>query len=105
MRRKVSAADWKYPRRMTFSQWRRLGYRQKYWIITQMQCTLLGYWKDCRIRRCRRQRKCYIPDPCYWDHKSQMSREEWARAAAQCQPLRKLLHIGSSKGSEGLWLF
>jgi hypothetical protein len=34
-----------------------------------------------------------------------MAPEEWARADALCQPLRKLLHIGSSKGSEGLWLF
>jgi hypothetical protein len=34
-----------------------------------------------------------------------MSDAELAQANALCAPLRALLRIGSSKGSEGLWLF
>jgi hypothetical protein len=34
-----------------------------------------------------------------------MSKTDWAVADAACKPLRELLRIGSTKGSEGLWLF
>jgi hypothetical protein len=73
--------------------------------LAQGQCTLLGYWHDCAKQRCRRARRCLFPDPCYWDRKSAMPAAEWAKAAAACRPLRKLLNIGSMKRSEGLWLF
>ena len=105
MRRKVAAANWKYPRRMTFTQWRRVPYRRKHRIIAQAQCDLLGYWQDCAKARCRRARSCLFPHPCYWDHKRQMSDAERAQADAACKPLRALMSIGSSKGSEGQWLF
>jgi hypothetical protein len=105
VRRKVSAANWKYPRRMTFSQWRRVPYRRKHWLIAQEQCDLLGYWRDCAKARCRRVRWCVSPHPCYWDRKAKMSEAELALADAACKPLRELMSIGSSKGSEGLWLF
>jgi hypothetical protein len=105
VRRKVSAADWKYPRRMTFTQWRRVPYRRKHWLIAQAQCDLLGYWQDCRNRRCRRRRRCLSPQPCYWDRKKKMSEAERSRADALCAPLRALMWIGSKKGSEGLWRF
>jgi hypothetical protein len=34
-----------------------------------------------------------------------MSAAERAQADTACKPLRELMSIGSSKGSEGLWLF
>jgi hypothetical protein len=105
VRRKVSAANWKYPRRRTFTQWRRIPYRKKHAIIAQAQCTLLGYWRDCAKSRCRRARSCLFPHPYYWDHKHQMSDAERARADAVCEPLRDLMYIGSRRGSEGLSLF
>jgi hypothetical protein len=105
VRRKVSAADWRFPLRMTFTQWRRLPYRYRHAYLAQAQCTLLGYWRDCAKRRCRRAQRCLFPDPCYWDRKSAMPAAEWAKADAACRPLRELLNIGSMKRSEGLWLF
>jgi hypothetical protein len=105
MRRKVSAANWKYPLRMTFSQWRRVPYRRKHWLIAQAQCDLLGYWHDCANARCRRAGQCLSPQPCYWDRKAKMPEAEWAQADAVCRPLRVLMKIGSKKGAEGLWQF
>lgn len=105
VRRKVSARNWRYPARMTFTQWRRLPYRQKHWLIAQAQCDLLGYWRDCAKLRCRRARGCQFPQPCYWDRKQATPPAEWAKADARCKPLRELMRIGSTKGSEGLWLF
>jgi hypothetical protein len=105
VRRNVPASTWKYPRRMTFSQWRRVPYREKHWLIAQAQCDLLGYWRECAKLRCRRERRCLFPDPCYWDRKQAMPKADWAAADAVCKPLRELMRIGSTKGSEGLWLF
>jgi hypothetical protein len=34
-----------------------------------------------------------------------MSKEQRSQMDAKCQPLRDLLDFGSTKGSEGLWLF
>jgi hypothetical protein len=105
VRRKVSAADWKYPRRMTYSEWRRLPYLDRYWFVAQAQCTLLGYWRDCPKPFCRRLQQCKFPHPCYWDRKRQMSDEEKKQMDKVCAPPRALLKIGSSKRSQGLWLF
>jgi hypothetical protein len=105
MRRKVGRKDWQFPRRMTFTQWRRLPYRHRHWYLAQMQCTLLGYWRDCAKPRCHRARKCLYPDPCYWNRKQAMPAADWAKAEAACRPLRDLLGVGSTKGAEGLWLF
>jgi hypothetical protein len=105
LRRKVSAPDWRFPRRFTFAQWKALPYRTRHAYLAQAQCTLLGYWRDCTEPRCRRAQKCLLPQSCYWDRKRAMSPAQWATAEAACRPLRALLNIGTSKGSEGLWLF
>jgi hypothetical protein len=34
-----------------------------------------------------------------------MPKADWAAADVVCKPLRELMRIGSTKGSEGLWLF
>ena len=90
VRRNVAASSWKYPRRMTFSQWRRVPYREKHGLIAQAQCDLLGYWRDCAKVRCRRDRRCLFPDPCYWDRKQAMSKADWAAADALCKPLARI---------------
>ncbi|HUZ30977.1 MAG TPA: hypothetical protein VMV19_02540 [Xanthobacteraceae bacterium] len=105
VRRKVSAANWRFPRRMTRTQWQRLPVRRRHAYLAQAQCTLLGYWKDCHTRHCRRAHRCLFPHPCYWDRKRATPPVEWAKAEARCRPLRELFAIGSMKGSEGLWLF
>jgi hypothetical protein len=105
MRRNVSATNWKFPRRMTFTQWRRTPYRRKHWLIAQAQCDLLGYWRECADPRCRRAQQCKSPHPCYWDHKEKLSDAQRARADTLCKPLRALMQFGSTRGAEGLWLF
>ena len=100
MRRKVSAADWRFPK-----QWSLLPYPQRHAFVAQAQCTLLGHWRDCKNPRCRRAKVCLKPQPCYWDRKFAMAPEQWAKAEALCRPVRALLAIGSRKRSEGLWLF
>jgi hypothetical protein len=105
MRRKPSAPEWKYPRRLTDAEWRRLPYRHRHFYLAHAQCDLLGYFRDCAKQRCRRGRTCWDPLDCYWERKRRMSEAEIARMDALCAPLRALLPIGSSKGSEGLWLF
>ena len=105
MRRKVTARDWRFPRRMTRKQWSVLPYAERHGYVAQAQCDLLGYWRDCATARCRRARRCLSPHPCYWDRKQAMTPAEWAAADAVCRPLRALLSLGSLKGSEGLWLF
>jgi hypothetical protein len=105
MRRKVSAKGWRFPRRMTKTQWSVLPYRYRHAYVAQAQCNQLGYWRDCAKANCRRARRCLQPQPCYWDRKHAMSPADWAKAEALCRPLRGLLSLGSMKGSEGLWLF
>ena len=105
MRRKVSASDWPFPRRMTRQQWSMQPYRYRHAYLALAQCNLLGFWRDCGKARCRRARRCREPHSCYWERKNAMAPAEWAKADALCRPLRALLSLGSLKGSEGLWLF
>ncbi|MGO9400335.1 MAG: hypothetical protein ACLP19_21205 [Xanthobacteraceae bacterium] len=67
MRRNVSAPDWRFPLRMTYTQWSVLPYRDRHAYLAQAQCTLLGYWRDCAKARCRRAQRCLVPHPCYWE--------------------------------------
>jgi hypothetical protein len=97
----MSAPEWRFPRRMTFKQWSVLPYRERHAYLARAQCTLLEYWRDCANARCRRARRCLVPQPCYWERKQAMPPAEWARAEAACRPLRALLSLGSLKGSEG----
>jgi hypothetical protein len=105
MRRKLTAPDWPFPLRLTRKQWSVLPYRYRHAYVAQAQCSLLGYWRDCKKAQCRRARRCLFPHPCYWDRKRAMTPAQWAKAEAACRSLRELLSFGSLKGSEGLWLF
>ena len=102
MRRKISAAEWKYPRRMTLTQWRRLPYRDRHWYLAEAQCNRLGHWRDCTKTRCRRTRGCWVPHECYWVRRRRMSEAQIARMDALCAPLRALLGIGSRQGADRL---
>lgn len=69
---------------------------------------LLDGYDTCRYARLAsalRARKCLFPQPCYWERKAKLSDAERKRVDALCQPLRKLLDIGSKRDAEGLWLF
>src|SRR5262249_47512831 len=105
MRRKLSAPEWRFSRRMTLKQGSGLPYRERPAYLAQGQSTPLEYLRDCAHARCRRVHRCLVPYPCYWERKQAMPPAEWARAEAACRPLRALLSLGSLKGSEGLWLF
>jgi hypothetical protein len=61
MRRKVSAADWRFPFQMTRKQWSLLPYPQRHAFVAQAQCNLLRFFRDCKNARCRRARCCLVP--------------------------------------------
>jgi hypothetical protein len=94
----------RYPLRMTYTQWRRTPYRQKYWMVGLALCDLLGHWRSCSDNRCRRARRCQNYR-CYWKRRNQMSEAERRKADGLAKSLKEMLRIGSTRGSEGLWLY
>jgi hypothetical protein len=94
----------KYPQRMTYTQWRRTPFRLKHRLIGLMINDAFGYWRTCADARCRRARHCQDYE-CYWRRLQELSDEERSRVRRAAEPLAKLLWIGSSKGSEGRWLY
>jgi hypothetical protein len=94
----------KYPRGMTYTQWRRTPYRTKHAIVGVALNDLFGHWRSCPDHRCRRARRCR-DYRCYWRRLSQLPHEEQMRLRTRAEPLAKLLSIGSGQGSERLWRF
>ena len=86
----------KYPGGMTYTQWRRLPYKERHAWVTRAECDLLGYWATCKKhKRCRRDRTCrgYVFD-CYYKRRETMSPAEIARDDTKCAPLHAMLKIG-----------
>jgi hypothetical protein len=48
----------KYPRGMTYTQWRRTPFRIKHGLIGLAINDALRHWRACRDSRCRRARAC-----------------------------------------------
>jgi hypothetical protein len=84
----------KYPGRRTFQQWKQLTYQERNAWVTQAKCDLLGFWKTCRKRRCRRDRTCrgYQFD-CFWQRRAQMESSAVRSADAACARLDTLLKV------------
>jgi len=104
MRRKVTARDWRFPRRMTRKQWSVLPYAERHADVGRRSaiCSAIGATAPRRAAAGRGAASLRIPAT---DRKQAMTPAEWAAADAVCRPLRALLSLGSLKGSEGLWLF
>jgi hypothetical protein len=90
----------KYPRRMTYTQWRRTPFRMRHWLVGLAINDQFRYWRSCADPRCRRARRCQDYE-CYWRRLQELPFEEQMRVRAAAGPLAKILWIGSSKGSEG----
>jgi len=91
----------RFPGRMTLTQWRRTPYRRKHRLVGIAINNRFGYWRDCADARCRRARSCQDYE-CYWRRLDALaSFEDKMRVRGKAAPWRRLLSIGSSKGSEG----
>jgi hypothetical protein len=94
----------RYPQGMTYTQWRRTPYRIKHRLVGLALNDQFRYWRTCADARCRRARACQDFE-CYWRRLNEMPLEEQMRVRAAARPLVELLGIGSTKGSEGRWLY
>ncbi len=75
-----------YPGRLTAQQWQALPLAKRRALARRAQCDLLGSFRHCRNKRCRRARTCCAdPLACVtrlWSRKSKKSkrlRREYAR--------------------------
>jgi hypothetical protein len=79
-----------YPGRLTLEQWRALPRQERYDMAKRAQCDLLGSFRFCTNKTCRRVRSCSGSDPnaCadkLWKRvkkKPKTLRSEYARIAA-----------------------
>jgi hypothetical protein len=57
-----------YPGRRTLNEWRALPVQNRRDLARRAQCDLLGSWRHCTNKRCRRVRSCSGDDPsdCSW---------------------------------------
>ena len=91
----------KYPGRMTFTQWLRTPFRAKHRLVGLAINNHFRYWRDCKDARCRRARSCQDYE-CYWRRLAAMpSLDDQFHVRGKTEPWRKLLWIGSTRGSEG----
>jgi len=94
----------KYPRGMSYTQWRRTPFRMRHRLVGYAINNLLRHWRSCADARCRRAHACQDYE-CYWRRLEQMPYEEKKRVRAAAKPLAETLWIGCCKGSEGRWLY
>ena len=79
-----------YPGRLTREEWRALSHEKRDELARRAQCDLLGSFRFCINKRCRRARSCAAADPgaCaqrLWQQAAKRSntvRSEYARLAA-----------------------
>ena len=75
------------------SRWSaQLSYQDRNAWVTQAKCDLLGLWKACSKRRCRRDRTCrgYQFD-CFWQHRAQLDPAAVRTVDSKCDNLDALL--------------
>ncbi|MGA8654387.1 MAG: hypothetical protein WB677_27875 [Xanthobacteraceae bacterium] len=94
----------KYPRGMSYTQWRRTPFRMRHRLLGFAINNQLRYWRSCADARCRRARGCQ-DHACYWRRLEEMTYEQQKRVREAAAPLAKLLWIGCAKGSEGRPLY
>jgi hypothetical protein len=76
-----------FPGRLTLEQWLARPSRVRSDLVRRAQCDLLGSFRFCTKKPCRRQRKCCGDDPgaCGWrlwclkKVKPKTLRDEWSR--------------------------
>lgn len=95
---------YKYPQRMTLTEWRRTPFRVRHRLIGIFINDHLRAFRSCRDARCRRARSCQ-DHQCYWRRLHDHTFDEQMRLREAVKPLAKLLSIGSGKGSEGYPLY
>ena len=60
---KLSKGKWCFPGRLTLEQWLAVPWGKRIGLIWRAQCDLLGSFRFCADKRCRRQRSCSGADP------------------------------------------
>jgi hypothetical protein len=76
-----------FPGRLTLEEWLAVPFRERIALVRRAQCDLLGSFRFCAKKRCRRERTCCGDDPhaCgqrVWSLKRarpKTLRREWAR--------------------------
>jgi hypothetical protein len=79
-----------FPGRLMLEQWLALPYRRRAPLVVRAQCDLLGSFRFCANKQCRRLRTCCGDDPLecrerLWRRKKvrpKTLRQEWARLDA-----------------------
>jgi hypothetical protein len=72
-----------FPGRLTLEQWLALPAPARDRLIGQAQCDLLGSFRCCANKKCRRQRTCCAPDPLECRNRIRSRRAKAARAAVK----------------------
>jgi hypothetical protein len=76
-----------FPGRLTLEQWLKRPLRVRIDLVWRAQCDLLGSFRFCADKRCRRERTCCGDDPeacrqrlwCLKKVKHKTLRQEWTR--------------------------
>ncbi len=76
-----------FPGRLTLEEWLAVPFRERVRLVFRAQCDLLGSFRFCGNKRCRRTRTCCGDDPlacrqrlwCLKTAKPKTLRQEWAR--------------------------
>lgn len=76
-----------FPGRLTLEQWRATPAKTRLRLVRQAQCDLLGSFRFCANKRCRRGRTCVADDAVHqcWDRvrragKKNLERRPWPKA-------------------------
>jgi hypothetical protein len=85
--KKAAMGKRSFPGRLTLEQWQAVPFRKRIDLIWRAQCDLLGSFRCCVAKRCRRHRTCCCKNPneCsqkLWRLKKvrpKTLRQEWAR--------------------------
>jgi hypothetical protein len=76
-----------FPGRLTLEEWLAVPFGKRMALVWRAQCDLLGSFRFCTNKRCRRERTCCGDDPmacrqrlwCLAKAKPKTLRNEWAR--------------------------
>jgi hypothetical protein len=72
-----------FPGRLTLEEWLALPFRERAPLVWRAQCDLLGSFRFCGKKQCRRARRCCAADPRGCQHRL------WSRKKPKPKTLRK----------------
>jgi hypothetical protein len=72
-----------FPGRLTLEEWLAVPFRQRIALVRRAQCDLLGSFRFCAKKQCRRERTCHGDDP------EACRQRRWPLKKAKPKTLRK----------------